>query len=814
MRASHIMKTKRIGLSVESDTLLWAKHYLASGLHPIPLRPRDKRPIGAWKKYQTQSPTEDDIIKWFSSGDNNIGIVLGRGMVAVDLDGPGAEDLLRASGIEIPADAPRSRTAHGYHVFLATDEPLGDRVGLLSSIETKSQVDIRGIGYVVAPPSIHPSGAVYEWESRISKNIPKAPSALVNIIKSGLNGSKRATVASDGQPKWVSQALQGVGEGQRDDTCARLAGYFLGKGHPSDVVKTLLYAFGEKCKPNYPPTDVDKTVDSVTRKDGAARAIAEEQQDQEFQILGYNHGDYFYLPRGSRQVVELRADQHTKLHLLRLAPLQYWEQTYAGKSGVQWDMAANALIRLAEAAGVYDIARVRGRGAWWDSSQSVLHLGDSLVIGDQRIPIMKVQHGRYIYEAAPPMPIEHDDPLDIESANKLCDITELLNWEKPISARLLAGWCVVAPICGALSWRPHIWITGAAATGKSWIVENILRPLMGDIGLAVQSETTEAGLRQTLGHDARPITFDEIEGEDQRAVQRIQNVLALARQASSEVGAVIIKGTPGGVAKSYRIRSCFVFSSIGITLQHYADSTRITILSVEKRDEPAKFAKLKELTSETITQRYAQRFIARSVRLVPVIRANADIFASAGAAKLKSQRLGDQIGILLAGAYSLFDEGLVTPNEARAFIEQEDWDEQRGMQEQSDENLCLQRILEHIVRIQTKYYTGERSVAEMISIASGRSDAEVSKDHASDILGRIGIRIDQRGNDDDVFIISNSHTSIAHILSNTKWANGWGRVLRRIPGAQTSDGVVRFGATRSRGVEISLTTVECDDRKV
>src|SRR6266849_4792299 len=136
-----------------------ARAYLAMGLHPIPCAPRSKRPIVEWKPYQETAPLADEVDEWWSrQPDANIALVLGRGAFAVDLDGGyDAEALLTNRGILLPG-APRSRTAHGFHVFLSSQGPIPDRVALLSTNGKKPQVDIRGVGIVVVPPSIHPDG--------------------------------------------------------------------------------------------------------------------------------------------------------------------------------------------------------------------------------------------------------------------------------------------------------------------------------------------------------------------------------------------------------------------------------------------------------------------------------------------------------------------------------------------------------------------------------------------------------------------------------------------------------------------------------
>lgn len=799
----------------EPPTLTWARFYLELGLHPIPLSPRSKVPPKGFqaRRYQQQAPTAQDLQKWFGDGKANVGVILGRGVVAVDLDGPGAEQLLADAGVELPEDAPRNITANGAHVLLQVPGPAGNRVEMLASAEKKpdgrkplSQVDIRGDGgYIVVPPSVHETGHVYEWERRPAKPLPPAPARLLELMA---QAPEKAPAASKDAPGWVSEALRGVRQGLRDVTCTKLAGYFLGKGIPRDIVREQLYAWSARCQPAFPRDQVDKCVLSVERKDAAAREAAQ-AAPAEFQILGYNQGDYFYLPKGSRQVVALRAEQHSKLQLLRLAPLQHWEHEYAGKQGVQWDMAANALIRRCEAAGVYDVERVRGRGAWWEEGRAVLHVGDALILEGQRVPIGDQAAGRYIYEAAPPIPVGVEDPLSVDEAQKLVAMAELVNWEQEVSASLFAGWCAVAPICGALAWRPHVWLTGPAGSGKTWVMDRIARPLFGALGLAVQSETTEAGLRQTLGQDALAVTFDEIEGEDERAAQRVQNVLALARQASSETGAVIIKGSPLGMAKHYRIRSCFGFSSIGVGVEKYADATRVTILSVLDKsrvpDAAVKFRRLEALVVDTLTEEYAQRFIARSIRLAPQIRANAATLAAAGAEALGSRRLGDQVGALLAGCYSLYADDLLTPAQAQEWIGQQAWSEQRQVQDVADEQRCLQRILEHTLIVPTSKGPAQRSVAELVRCTGLLTNDHVGAEEAAATLSRLGIRVDR---EQDCFTISNSHTAIEEILRGTPWARGWARVLRRVRGAAATVDKVRFGAVKSRGVEIPLEELE------
>lgn len=264
------------------NTLTYAKRYLELGYHCIPLGHKSKIPPKGFelKKYQKQAPTDEEITSWFSNGngDRNIGLLMGRGIFAVDLDGEGAESALTGLGIEIPQFAPRSKTGRGQHILLAASSPVGDAVALLHS-EGKGPdgkwlwaVDIRGVGYIVAEPSIHDKlGTPYKWivkPPHVSE-IPNAPKDLLGLISKSKSaqGQGAPTVADSASGEgWIIESLRGVSEGNRDAICAKLAGYFLAKKIPQAVVIETLNTWALRCTP--PFDGVVKTVKSIAAKDG------------------------------------------------------------------------------------------------------------------------------------------------------------------------------------------------------------------------------------------------------------------------------------------------------------------------------------------------------------------------------------------------------------------------------------------------------------------------------------------------------------------------------------------------------------------
>ena len=536
-----------------------------------------------------------------------------------------------------------------------------------------------------------------------------------------------------------------------------------------------------------------------------------------FRPLGYNHGVYYYLPAGTRQVYQVSADKHNQGNLRALAPDQFWEREFPGDSGPVWSAASNSVMRACERVGVYDPHRQRGRGAWYDAGRAVLHLGDRLLVNN--VPASITGHeSRYIYEAGPVLELKSAKPLANVEAAKLRDITNSLFWERPIYGTYLAGWCMIAPICGCLAHRPHIWLTGGSGTGKTTVIESIVRPCLGEFAMFAQSATTSAGVRQELGCDAFPVVLDEFEGEDSAAQSRVQSMLELARQAFSETGAKILKGSAGGRAQHYVVRSAFFMSSIGVSLSQHADETRVLVLSLRKPyDTPEAtksehFEKLNASIADTFTESWCAGLRARAIALIPQIRKNAEVFASVVAVKIGNRRAGDQIGPIIAGAYALVSEKYVTVEEAGAWVDRQDWSEQRTCSDESDEKKCLAEILHYRIR---EVSGVERSIVELIStydtvckdnksIFEKSDTAMPDPENPSDgYLRRSGIRVDS---ENGIVWISDSHPGIKRILEKTPWSKGFSRLLKRIPGAETRMSM-RFIGPPTRATGISLN--EC-----
>lgn len=129
------------------------------GFSVFPIEHGGKKPLGPWKAYQTERASLDTVRQW-AGRESNVGIATGAvsGLIVLDLD---SDEAVREAEKRGLPDTIVARTGKGRHVYFRhPGGTIGNRAGLLPGW------DIRGDGgYIVAPGSVHPSGAVYSWHN-------------------------------------------------------------------------------------------------------------------------------------------------------------------------------------------------------------------------------------------------------------------------------------------------------------------------------------------------------------------------------------------------------------------------------------------------------------------------------------------------------------------------------------------------------------------------------------------------------------------------------------------------------------------------
>lgn len=539
-----------------------------------------------------------------------------------------------------------------------------------------------------------------------------------------------------------------------------------------------------------------------------------------FRLLGYDSGDgFYYQPKLTGKVDRLTRSSHTGVNLVSLAPIGWWETHYPNNSrngGVNWTAAASSLFDKQYRVGMFDVTRVRGRGAWLDRGRPVLHLGDRIFLDGTPYKITDRVDTGFIYQRA-----EHLEgpgnasPLTDEEGLRLLQIAAMFRWERPANGFLLAGWIALASICGILSWRPHAWLTASAGAGKSTVLNRYVLPLLGNLALAAAGGTsTEAGIRQTLDSDARPVVIEESESNSPADKARIQSILALARGASSDDQAETLKGSANHQATRFKVRSMFFLCSVATAIREYADSRRFAQLQLRPSGtEPPEAARAhwRELERQLdwIDDSTHARLLARTLSMLPTIRQTVTLFRDVAAEVFESQTLGDQYGTLMAGAWCLQSMRSPSREEARAWIASQEWETQKEATEAPDERRCLDAILQQQLRVEGAVSAHTRSVLELVHLTqavTGPGDP-LTPDNAAAALGRTGLKVAPAGTvivpdapDIGYLLVANGSRAIDRLLADTPWQASYRDQLLRLPGA------VRVGPTRFVGVGVKRCT--------
>jgi len=546
------------------------------------------------------------------------------------------------------------------------------------------------------------------------------------------------------------------------------------------------------------------TAPSNTRPHAATDAGEHEGEDEAifnnpyFKVLGFEMNSkgaqvFAFYQKASKTVLRYTASGLSKANLITLAPLGWWEANFPASSSFSVNVALDVLVTLANRAGLYSDDLQRGRGAWRDNERLILHAGDRVYINNEERKLDN--NSRFIYTVEKPLNFERITPLLNKESEKVLECFELLGWERGgTGAALAAGWTVISVFGGLLDWRPHIWVAGAAGSGKSWVLRNIIKRLTGGNVLQVQGNTSEAYVRNILTRSSLPVLFDEGEGETERARLGMENILAFSRAASTRDGGGIGKMSADGRAITFNPNSCFCYASIAPQMNEQADRTRITVLNLKKASR-ANFKKVLELV-DTFDALFVNRLLSRTLGLLPVILESIKVIRRVLSVELGAARQADQLAPLLAAAYSLKSQKVITEDIAKKVFKQDLFSEEVEQTETSDGLRCLNHIKQDLIRLELGI---ERTVAELIDISLSKYiDERVSVKIALDSLQRFGVKIKH---EQKKIVFSNTSKLIIRALKNTNYSKNHGSVLLQIEGAEKA-APLRFAELKARGVAL------------
>ena len=148
-------------------------------------------------------------------------------------------------------------TARGRHLYfqLPADVPIPNSAGKIAA-----GIDVRGTGgYVLAPPSMHPSGRPYCWSVDSHNALAPAPDWLLVMISATDRRGVSIPIS-----EWRDLVTNGVAEGARDCAVTRITGHLLRRHIDPLITLELLQAWNAtRCAPPLPTGDVTRIVNSI-----------------------------------------------------------------------------------------------------------------------------------------------------------------------------------------------------------------------------------------------------------------------------------------------------------------------------------------------------------------------------------------------------------------------------------------------------------------------------------------------------------------------------------------------------------------------
>ena len=257
--------------------------------------------------------------------------------------------------------------------------------------------------------------------------------------------------------------------------------------------------------------------------------------------------------------------------LIALAPTRFWHRL--GSIDQLTSSAArllgDALLRAADNLGAIDMTHIYGRGAVrLDDGTVAWHLGDRIMINGDEAPL---DNRERIWLAEPKIELAPSAAqAEVDAAREAILAYRFLT---PGDAQRFLGWIPAAVAGGALEWRPHAILTGPAATGKSWLLRQVLERLIGPIMSRIADGTTAAIARITQ-MSSLPIAIDEAEPTGRWVIE----LMKMLRVASGGEGLRLRADVGSGGVVSQAPRFAALLSAIAVPAMDLADASRISLI--------------------------------------------------------------------------------------------------------------------------------------------------------------------------------------------------------------------------------------------
>jgi len=163
-----------------------------------------KRTIRPWRQWQTERQVEADIHEMFNGDPMNLAIITGGPSEVVGIDADSVEGLRHCTK-RLPYTPWQVKSARGWHLYYRHPGVSVPNRARLQTLEGRLAVDVRGDGgYLLAPPSVHATGVLYEFAGDWS--VPK--SELPRFWPGWLQRPERPTASRPSTPRPTGDVVE------------------------------------------------------------------------------------------------------------------------------------------------------------------------------------------------------------------------------------------------------------------------------------------------------------------------------------------------------------------------------------------------------------------------------------------------------------------------------------------------------------------------------------------------------------------------------------------------------------------------------
>ena len=558
-----------------------------------------------------------------------------------------------------------------------------------------------------------------------------------------------------------------------------------------------LHGLGCKVKIALPPVEWDSDIaDWIAEqgKDGAAKMLKELLHDYEppepepppdppadlfeipaepldnnphYRLLGLQGtGLAFALREAGRMEIIGRRDISSVNALISVAPLEWWCE-FVGNDKITVEQArvfGSTLIRMADRLGQIDVSLQVGRGAIrLDDGKVAYHLGNRLLIGGHIYALQDDDSRVWLSEPE----LSYGDEANAQHTADIARAVMGYRWATPNDGRRFLGWLVASLVGGALQWRPHLLLTAPAAQGKTWLLTNVLEPIMGNMMTSV-SDATPASISRLTAYSSLPVAIDEAEPSDDWVVELLKTL----RAASSDFGSRVRATADGGVSFQ-QARFCALLAGTVAPALAKADDSRLSPVGLGPPVDDWPQVRLAIRNAMKHADSVRHRIIRRAGEIVTAADTLTDEMQDLG---MDSREAMSSAALTAGWRFWGVDDREV-----------------HAQPETSSRSDASDALLEILALRERGDGPAERSVLQMLHIESL---------HAI-LADLLGVRRDGEG-----VMIAINHPGLANKMAKTKWGRANLRnLLMQLDGAVVTASPRSFGGLKKRAVVIPYETL-------